>query len=706
LVEFRADDFLQFRGSLPMASDLNHETPSPTDRFQGPRETAFAMLADPTLILDEDGTIRFASDSLFPALGWQPIELIGERADCLFADYYGEQFDQHIRGLTWEEGGGIQKSLLELEAKRKNGTTYACEVSISHGMSAESSKMVTIALRDITTSRIREKQFNLGFHLFTAGPVVIFHWSLEEGWPVEFVSQNVDTLLGYTARDFISRQVLYADIIHPEDRSRLREKKNRSIQSGIKRFEQDYRIVRADGEVRWLYDFTILSRQGDGPPHCAGYVLDITDIMLGVEKLRDYSDALVEANASLVAAKAQAEAATKAKSDFLANMSHEIRTPMTAILGYTDVLEPLLGDGQGGDMLGIIRSNGKYLLELINDILDLAKIEAGKLVLSISRVSPVDVVEQVLKLMQVRAQEKNLDFSVEFMGKIPETIAGDAIRLRQILINIVGNAIKFTDSGHVKIRVHLSDECDSRPMILFEVEDTGVGMNEVAITRLFQPFVQANTSATREFGGTGLGLSITMRLTRLMEGGISVRSKRGEGSVFTVSISAGSLKDVPMHVFSESSQLPTALTPALSEEQTTPAKRVPTRQCVQNDIMAGVTILLAEDNSVNRRLIHVILESAGATVTEVDNGQSACELALSAWRKGDPYDVVLMDVQMPILDGLSATRKIRDDGYKGKIIALTAHAMESDKGRCLDAGCDSYCTKPIDRELLFKEILA
>jgi CheY-like chemotaxis protein len=228
----------------------------------------------------------------------------------------------------------------------------------------------------------------------------------------------------------------------------------------------------------------------------------------------------------------------------------------------------------------------------------------------------------------------------------------------------------------------------------------------VAITRLFQPFVQANTSATREFGGTGLGLSITMRLTRLMEGGISVRSKRGEGSVFTVSISAGSLKDVPMHVFSESSQLPTALTPALSEEQATPAKRVPTRQRVQNDIMAGVTILLAEDNSVNRRLIHVILESAGATVTEVDNGQSACELALSAWRKGDPYDVVLMDVQMPILDGLSATRKIRDDGYKGKIIALTAHAMESDKGRCLDAGCDSYCTKPIDRELLFKEILA
>ncbi len=694
-----------------MASDLTHEVQTPADRTRDSYVSALSLLSDPTFVLDSEGKIRFVSDSVFPAFGWQPNELIGEVVGCLFRTADAKLLSQRIANLPSKHGGnGFEKTLLEIEARRKNGTSYPCEITISHGDVEEIGRVLTLVIRDISAAKIREKQTDLGRTLFTAGPVALFHWTMKEGWPVEFVSQNVNQLLGYSARDFISGQVPYCDVIHPDDRGRLIEKMEKSREEGVQRLEQDYRVVRADGVVRWFYDFTIISSGEEGPPRCVGYVLDITDIKLNEERLRDYSDALEEANSSLVAAKAQAVAATKAKSAFLANMSHEIRTPMTAILGYTDMLTELLDGKPGSEMLKIIRGNGEYLLELINDILDLAKIEAGKLVLSITRVNPIEVVEQVLRLMQVRAQEKNIKFTGELHGKIPETIAGDATRLRQILINIIGNAIKFTDNGFVKISVRLSSPKEARPMIHFEIEDSGIGMDAESVTRLFQPFVQVDTSSTRAFGGTGLGLSITKRLTRMMSGSISVRSIEGKGSQFTVSIAAGSLTGIPMRDFS-----PYRLVDLVKENTTVTNPPSWPRSIVEkvNDSltqasevspMKDIKILLAEDNATNRKLIRMILQSVGAVVTDVENGQEAYEAAQAAARAGNPFDVILMDIQMPVLDGLTATRKLRDEGYQGVVIALTAHAMESDKKRCLHAGCDGYCTKPINREQLFSEI--
>jgi signal transduction histidine kinase/ActR/RegA family two-component response regulator len=429
-------------------------------------------------------------------------------------------------------------------------------------------------------------------------------------------------------------------------------------------------------------------------------MVDITDRRRAEESLRESEKelkqtvaALESANKALVQSRQIAESATLAKSEFLANMSHEIRTPMTAILGFAEVLlgEEGIGDAhpERVEAVRTIQRNGKHLLELINDILDLSKIEAGRMEVERVECSPMQVLADVTALMRVRAEAKNLPLSLEFAGSIPESIQSDPLRLRQVLINLLGNAIKFTETGSVRVVARLVQRLGRSPQLQVDVVDTGIGLTETQIAKLFRPFNQADSSTSRRFGGTGLGLTISKRLAEMLGGDIAIRSEPGKGSTFSVSVETGDLEGV--RLLSTSEVTPAAAAPFQTPDNP-PAIRLDRR------------VLLAEDGPDNQRLIAFFLRRAGAEVTLAENGQIACDAALTAHVRGEPFDVILMDMQMPVMDGYEATRRLRADGYAGPIIALTAHSMEGDRQKCLDVGCTDYATKPVARQQLLATI--
>jgi len=381
-----------------------------------------------------------------------------------------------------------------------------------------------------------------------------------------------------------------------------------------------------------------------------------------------------------------AEAANRAKSLFLANMSHEIRTPMTAILGYLDFLaEPDTTPEQRAEYVGIIRRNGEHLLALINDILDLSRIEAGRMSLQLGTCRPLQIVHDVVSLMRVRAEEKGLELSVSIATPVPETITSDAIRLHQILVNLVGNAIKFTDRGRLMLSVCMRDDSGT-PKLCFAVRDTGPGIPESEHERIFEAFVQAENSYSRRYGGTGLGLTISRKLARLLGGDIIVESTPGEGSTFTLWIDPGPLEGVRM--VKEFCPVANAELSAESKPETKLQGRV----------------LLAEDGFDNQRLISFVLRRAGFDVAVATNGEEAIQSYEEAHRIGEPFGCILMDMQMPVMDGYTAVRKLRTQGCTTPIIALTAHAMVGDREACLQAGCDDYLSKPIDRKVLVETV--
>ncbi len=398
------------------------------------------------------------------------------------------------------------------------------------------------------------------------------------------------------------------------------------------------------------------------------------------ERLERVRDELHRQASELQQARAAAEEANAAKSHLVATVSHEIRTPLTAILGYADVLVSNLIDGESIKAARTIKRNSEFLLQLVDDILDLSRIESGKLAVEMLRCSPRQIVGEVVQLLQVRADAKGLPLVVECGDDVPETIHSDPLRLRQILLNLVSNAIKFSSRGEVRIRM-LSNGPAGDPCMRFEIRDQGIGLTPRQIENLFHPFAQGDETTSRLFGGSGLGLWISKQLANLLGGDIAVQSEPGKGSNFVVTV-------------------------GINQPQTDVAPAWTASAVADETQAAGVSdlencrILVAEDSPDNQELVTFVLERSGAQVTAVDNGAEAVRVALAAQRNGSPFDVILMDVQMPMLDGFTATERLREQEYPGLIVALTAHARPEELQQSRRSGCNACISKPIDNSIL------
>jgi PAS domain S-box-containing protein len=482
-----------------------------------------------------------------------------------------------------------------------------------------------------------------------------------------YASPGYGKILGADlAQRLLSGELHHFDLIHPDDRA-IAVRMERDEETGHHLFDVEYRIRNEAGQYHWVHINSRGIPQANGDVLWHGFLLDIHDRKQIGEQLRIHSEALERSIDSLNQAKLQAEAAVHTRGQFLANMSHEIRTPLTAVLGFAEILGDRLMEEENRDALSVIDKNGKHLLRIINDILDLSKIEAGCFALAEENIDPATELRDVAKLVQPRVAMKDLYLKLELSDSLPHLIKGDPTRLRQILINLIGNAIKFTERGGVTVR---AITCEGEPQALFiDVLDTGIGIDPEERDRLFEAFQQADSTSSRSYGGTGLGLTISKHLAELMGGTLTVGDRAGGGSCFRLMLPVDRKEE-----------------PAMVDEA--PAVAAPKR--------LDARVLIAEDNLTNQFIIQTLLDKAGCTVELVQTGREAVERALAGREAGEAHDAVLMDIQMPEMDGYAATRALRAEGFTLPIIALTAHTLAEDRQRCLDAGCDDHCPKPID----------
>ncbi|QJR37933.1 ATP-binding protein [Gemmatimonas groenlandica] len=650
-----------------------------------------AMVAERTsnavVITDADRLITWVNEGFVRLTGYSVEESLGRSPGELLQCEGTNSATVHALHTALDAGTSTRCEILN---RHKDGTEYWLDLSIEplH----EGDRLTGfIAIEAEITEQVRTREA-LEAQRFLAetsyGELQRTSGMLEDAqsvarmgsWSFDFASGQIEwsreifRLFGRNPQDGVpGYEHVMADYF-PADALRLHEAVQRTSAEGTPyslvlrtaRGANDVRYVRADGRTR-----------RDEHGHVSGVFGTVMDVTAAVER-----------EEALQLAQERAEAASRSKSEFLANMSHEIRTPLTAILGYTDLLrDEAIRQGAPDEQLqsmGTIRRAGEHLLSVINDILDLSKIEAGRMAIEQVEMDLPRVLYDVDSLMRSRAAQKGVQLQTRLLTPMPERVLSDPTRVRQILMNLIGNAAKFTSHGYVDIQVDQTT-LDGAPAVRIAIVDTGPGMTPEQAAMLFQPFVQADTSVTRRHGGTGLGLTISRRLASLMGGDVQlVQSTPGEGSTFAVVL--------PLLAVEGTRQVED-LRACIS---TSPA---PTDTAAHAVALQG-RILLAEDGEDNQLLISHHLRKAGAEVVVAEHGQRALDLIIEADAAGAPFRLLVSDMQMPEMDGYTLARTLRAQHNTIPIIALTAHAMAEDRQKCLDAGCDDYASKPIDRGAL------
>jgi PAS domain S-box-containing protein len=629
--------------------------------------TSYAIIST-----DNRGMIQTFNRAAEKLLGYSAQELLGRQTPFIFHD--PEEIARRRAEMSSELGRPVSqeevfigKASTGLADDRewtyiaKNGRRIPVQLSLTAltDDAGEITGFIGIAI-DITERKriegaLRESQEQVR-SAFDFAPIGIGLVAPDGRWLQ--VNRALTQIVGYSEEELLS--TTFQAITHPDDVDADLEQVRRMLDRSIESYQMEKRYLHKDGHIVWVLLSTSLVWAENGAP--LYFVAQIQDIS---ERKR--------VDAELAAARDAALESARLKSEFLANMSHEIRTPMNGIIGMTGLLVDTPLNPEQREYAEIIRSSATALLTIVNDILDFSKIEAGKLVVERVDMDIVEVVEGTCGLLAERAREKGIELKTDVDAGIPSPLRGDPVRVRQILINLIGNAIKFTDAGRVRVTCTLERTSSSRLTIRFAVQDTGIGITAEALAGLFQPFTQADSSTTRKYGGTGLGLVISRRLAEIMGGALGAESRPGAGSTFWFVL------PFELHRSSQVGDRRNAPAPAMTDiAEAAPAFR----------------ILVAEDNLVNQKVTVGQLSKLGYKADVVSNGLQVLEA-----HARNRYDLILMDCQMPMMDGFRATEEIRRreaGGPRTTIVALTANAMSGTRERCVASGMDRYITKPVD----------
>lgn len=675
------------------------------DRMQSVLRNA----VDAIVMIDERGRVKSFNPAAQHLFGYSEDEVIGENVKMLMPNPYREEHDGYIQNYLQSRRRKVIGIGREVVGLKRDGNTFPMHLSVSEIQWGDNLHFMG-TVRDVTIQKQMQEarsqsEFRYGAILETAVDAVV---TIDKKGIIKSFNPAAQRMFGYRGGEVVGENV---SILMP---SPYREAHDgylkHYLDTGMKKvigLGREAVAQRKDGST-FSIELSVSEVALGDRRLFTGIVRNISDRKLAEARIQDYVHQLEDAQQTLEAqarlledhavslseAKELAETANQAKSSFLANMSHEIRTPMTSILGYAELMREQSEDAETQQALEIIQRNGEYLIEIVNDVLDISKIEAGRMEMRRETLSTETLIRDILSLVQVRAEAKGIQLTATFETHVPDRFVSDRVRFRQILINLLGNAIKFTEQGGVELRVRHVQRPGEGSRLEFAIVDTGIGIDSEHYDRLFQPFNQADESTSRRFGGTGLGLTISHRLAEMLGGRITVQSEMGVGSTFRLCL--------PITYEIDHSLLPfgpfdfRAKRPGRSDEAGALLRR-------QTDRPLDLRILLAEDGLDNQRLIQLILEKAGAKVELVENGVQACE---RIYRDPASIDLLITDLQMPELDGYGVILQLRDAGHYLPIIALSAHAMPAEKKRCEEAGCSAYITKPVDRDQLVSTVAA
>ncbi len=622
---------------------------------------------DAILMMNPRGAISYWNPAAERILGYSPEEALGKDLhDLLVPEQYHADFHAAFPEFLRSGTGNAIGKALERVAIRKDGQEIEVALSLSPAWLDGAWHAVGM-LRDITSNKNMERNLSKLSAAVEHSPVSIIITNRDGA--IEYANPKFCQFTGYSVEEVLGQNplILQGGEHTPEYYQEMWE----TILSGNEWRGEFYNRIK-DGTLVWERASISPIRDESGSiTHFVGVKEDISE----EKRLHSELARMAESDKS---ARDQAEQANMAKSDFLASMSHEIRTPLNAILGMTDLLVETELNNEQGEYLAVVRSAGETLQGLIDDILDLSKIEAGMVQLDPTLFNLPDFLHQLLGMMSVRAYQKNLSLTSSLALGVPDWLVGDSFRLRQILLNLIGNAIKFTEQGSVELRVEPIMVSDSEIKVLFSITDTGIGISPDKRLAVFDAFRQADTSTTRNYGGSGLGLAISQRLVEMMGGEISVESTLGIGSCFHFTCCFGAPTD----------------TPSMRVEKDT-EERTPGR---------NLSILLVDDNKDNRTVLSAYFRRTEHSVAIAVNGAEA----VAKIKQGN-FDLVLMDMEMPVMDGYTAVRLIREwESETGRnqlpIIALTANALKEDRQKSFDAGCSDHLTKPIHKEKLLEVV--